>query len=67
MAVTKNISRENRRTKGAKRITAILPGGSNNARKDYSVRCGNEVKSETRSSTWLSIMNIRCGKGIDVI
>ncbi|KAL0118970.1 hypothetical protein PUN28_009532 [Cardiocondyla obscurior] len=31
LAVTRNISRENRRTKGAKRIIAILPDGLNNA------------------------------------
>jgi len=63
----REIFREEIGATGAKRITAILPSGSNNAKEDYGVRCGNKVNRGTRSSTRLSMMNIRCGNGTDAI
>lgn len=66
VAVTRNISRENRRAEGAGRIIAILLSGLNNAREDYGVRRGNG-KSGTKSSTWLSMTNPQRGKDIVVI
>lgn len=48
VAVTGNISRENRRAEGAGRIIAILPSGLNNAREDYGVRRGDGKSGKVR-------------------